>query len=104
MTSAFPSDYIRSDSLLVPDLGLNRLPSKHPNPGRSCIPRTGASYLQTYLRAPAVLLSGPPTSTPAGDLCHFGPDSCCPILRGVWNLAAREVLSPLASHTRYLTD
>ncbi|CAI9535232.1 unnamed protein product, partial [Staurois parvus] len=100
MTSAIPSDYICSDSHLVPDLGLNRLPSKCLNPGRACIPRTGASCLHTYLRAPAVLLSGPPTSTPTGDLCHFGPDSRCPTPRGVWNLAAREALSPLASITR----
>ncbi|CAI9549880.1 unnamed protein product [Staurois parvus] len=90
MTSAISSGYVCSDSHLVPDLGLNRLLSKHLNPGRACIPRTGASCLQTNLRAPAVLLSGPPTSTPTGDLCNFGPDSRCPTLRGVHNLAARE--------------
>ncbi|CAI9541679.1 unnamed protein product, partial [Staurois parvus] len=102
MTLAIPSDYVCSDSHLVPDLGLNRLPSKHPNPGRACIPRTGTSCLQTYLRAPAVLLSGPPTSTSTGDLCNFGLGSRCPTLRVVWKLAAREALSPLASITRYM--
>ncbi|CAI9560853.1 unnamed protein product, partial [Staurois parvus] len=101
MTSAIPSDYVCSDSHPVPDLGLNRLPSTHLNPGRACIPRTGASCLQTYLRAPAVLLSGLPTSTPTGVLCNSGPDSRCPTLRGVRNLAAREALSPLASITRW---
>ncbi|CAI9570462.1 unnamed protein product, partial [Staurois parvus] len=102
MTSAIPSDYVCSDSHLASDLGLNRLPSKHLNPGRACIPRTGASCLQTYLRAPAVLLSGPPTSTPTGDLCNFGPESRCSTLRGAQNLSAREALSPLASITRYV--
>ncbi|CAI9623972.1 unnamed protein product, partial [Staurois parvus] len=101
MTSTIPSDYVCSDSHLIPDLGLNRLPSKHLNPRRACIPRTGASCLQTYLCAPAVLLSGPPTSTPTGDLCNFGPDSCCPTLRGVQNLATREVLFLLASIFRW---
>ncbi|CAI9537741.1 unnamed protein product, partial [Staurois parvus] len=103
MTLAIPSNYVCSDSHLVPELGLNQLPSKHPNPGKACIPHTGASCLQTYLHAPAVLLSGPPTSTPTGDLCNFGPDSRCPTLRGVRNLIAREALSPLASITRYVT-
>ncbi|CAI9531953.1 unnamed protein product [Staurois parvus] len=80
MTSAIPSDCVCSDSHLVPDLGLNRLPSKHLNPGRACIPRTGVSCLQTYLHAPVVLLSVPPISTPTGDLFNFGPDSRCPTL------------------------
>ncbi|CAI9601146.1 unnamed protein product, partial [Staurois parvus] len=103
MTLAIPADYVCSDSHLVPDHGLNRLPSKHLNLGRAYIPCTGASCLQTYLRAPAVLQSGPPTSNSTGDLCNFGPDSRCPTLRGVRNLAAREALSPLASITRLVS-
>ncbi|CAI9563975.1 unnamed protein product [Staurois parvus] len=38
MTAAIPSDYVCSDSHLVPDLGLNWLSSKSLNPGRACIP------------------------------------------------------------------
>ncbi|CAI9568194.1 unnamed protein product [Staurois parvus] len=103
MTLAIPSDEVCSDSHLVPDFGLNSLPSKHLNL-RKGLRTTQRRLLSADLsRAPAVL-SGPPTSTPTGNLCNFGPDSHCPTLRGVRNLAAREALSPLACITRYVIN